>query len=282
MKKIIYWLLLLAGGLSLAACKKTEMMQFEGVEGVYFAVDTVVGGAKSYTHISNIRFIAYPDSVKEITARIKVMITGPVKDYDRPFVVEINPDSTTAQLGVQYAPLTQQLVIPANSTIGYVPVTLKRSADLQLATKTVGLRLVPNQYFGLSFPKWVALPVSGSTSLGSDSAYDASLHTIAVNDLMVQPAIWYGSIGTGNKDAGSWGAFTRKKIELIFVKFNVTYADFASAQTMPLVFANLITSEMTRYLINQFNAGTPVKEDDGRLMYFSGCPWTSVIGVPYP
>ncbi len=31
---------------------------------------------------------------------------------------------------------------------------------------------------------------------------------------------------------------------------------------MTLVLTNLIATEMTRYLVNQFNAGTPVKEDD--------------------
>ncbi|WP_282456759.1 hypothetical protein [Chitinophaga sedimenti] len=38
---------------------------------------------------------------------------------------------------------------------------------------------------------------------------------------------------------------------------NLTYADFASEQTMTLVLSSLISQEMSRYLVNQFNAGTP-------------------------
>ena len=49
-----------------------------------------------------------------------------------------------------------------------------------------------------------------------------------------------------------------------------------------LVLSALITNEMTRYLTDKFNAGTPVKEDDGRLMWVGSVPWTSTIGVPYP
>jgi MFS family permease len=130
-------------------------------------------------------------------------------------------------------------------------------------------------------------PLLGSlalgTSLGADTAFDASLHTINISDLMVQPAVWRGSVvAATNKETGSWGAFTRKKMELMCQLFNLKYEDFSSDATMSLVLSNLITTEMTRYLINQFNAGTPVKEDDGRLMWVGSVPWTSIIGVPYP
>jgi len=286
MKKIIYSLIVLAAGLALGSCKK-EMMNYEGMEGIYFAVrsgpDYAAPSSWPYHSYTNIEFVKYNSSVKELTANIKVMITGAVKDYDRPFLVEINPDSTTAQAGVHFLPLPETLVIPANSVEGYIPVTLKRTADLMTQAKKIGLRLIANEHFGLAFPEWKAIPDLGTSYVGADTAFDATLHTINVSDLMVQPTIWYGQVVAGTKkETGSWGAFTRKKIELMCKLFNLKYEDFGSSQTMTLLLTQLITQEMTRYLTDQFNAGTPIKEDDGRLMWVGAVPWTSYVGVPYP
>ncbi|THU38357.1 DUF4843 domain-containing protein [Niastella caeni] len=281
MKKIIYFLILL----SLASCKK-EMMGYDGVEGIYFAVTSGPSYASPsswpYRPYTNIEFVKQPASVKEYIANIKVMITGPVKDYDRQFTVEINPDSTTAQEGVHFLPIGETFIIPASAIYGYIPVTLKRTPDLAVANKKVGLRLIASEDFGIVFTNWKAIPGLGTNNLGPDTAFDASLHTINVSDLMVQPAVWRGSVVTAtNKETGAWGAFTRKKLLLMCQLFNLTYEDFGSDATMPLVLSNLITTEMTRYLVNQFNAGTPVKEDDGRLMWVGTVPWTSIVGVPY-
>ncbi len=43
--------------------------------------------------------------------------------------------------------------------------------------KRLGLRLVANDHFGLSFPEWKAIPGLGETTLGNDTAFDATLHT---------------------------------------------------------------------------------------------------------
>jgi hypothetical protein len=277
--------MVLVTGLSLASCKK-EMMNYEGMEGVYFSVRSgsvfIVPAGWPYRPYTNVEFVKQPAGATEYTANIKVTITGVVKDYDRWFRVQVVPDSTTAQAGVHYAPLAETYMVPANTIDGYIPVTLKRTKDLQTAGKKLVLQLVANEHFGLSFPEWKALPGVGEGSRGNDTAWDASIHTINVSDLWVQPQIWYGQVVSGtNKETGNWGAFTRKKLELMCQLFNLTYEHFGSNETMPLALANLIKAEMARYLIDKFNAGTPVKEDDGRLMWVSSVPWTSIVGVPY-
>ncbi|QEH41554.1 DUF4843 domain-containing protein [Chitinophaga sp. XS-30] len=284
MKRMIYGLLL-ALVLPLASCKK-EMMGYEGMEGVYFAVQSgpsyALPSSWPYRPYTNIEFVKYTADVQELTVNIKVMITGPVRDYDRPFKVAVNPDSTTAESGVHYQPVGETFTIPANEIAGYIPVTVKRTPDMAFGNKKIGLRLIANEHFGLAFPDWKAIPGLGESSLGTDTAFDATLHVINVNDLMVQPAVWRGSVvAATNRETGSWGAFTRKKMELMFQLFNLTYEDFSSETTMTLVLSNLITTELARYLVDQFNAGTPVKEDDGRLMWAGNVPWTSIIGVPY-
>lgn len=268
--------------LPLLSCEK-EMMDYKGIEGIYFAVQHGASYGNErvwpYQPYSDIEFVKLTED--ELTYQVKVMITGPVKDYDRPFKVEINPDSTTAVLGIHYNPLPQGLIIPAHAISANVPVTLKRTPDLEKELKTIGLRLVANEHFGLSFPEWDAIPGYTSSTGPITKEFDASLHTIRINDFMVQPAVWIGSIQEGNRESGQWGAFSRKKIELMCELMDLTYADFGSTTTMPSVRSGLLSSEGAKYLIERFNAGDPVLEDDGRLMFIGNVPWTSYIGVPW-
>ncbi|WP_295123219.1 DUF4843 domain-containing protein [uncultured Chitinophaga sp.] len=271
--------------LLLPSCTK-EMMEYQGMEGVYFAARSgpyyAAPDSWPYRPYTNVEFVRQPASVTELKISIPVMITGPMKTYDRPFVVEVNPDSTTAVEKVHYEAIERTFIVPANSIYGYIPVTLKRTPDMLTENKKIGLRLVANEHFGLAFPDWKAIPGLGTTSLGSDTAFDATLHTINVSDLMVQPTIWRGSVVVATKvETGLWGAFSRKKLLLMCQLLNLTYQDFDSDVTMSLVLSSLISQEMARYLVNQFNAGTPVKEDDGRLMWCGTVPWSSTIGVPY-
>ena len=149
MKRTIYSFVLLVAVMSLASCKK-EMMGYEGMEGVYFAQQWGLPTYSEfpYRSFSNVELVKLPGTVTEYTANIKVMFTGPVKDYDRYFKVEINPDSTTAVAGVHYAPLPESVLVPANAIEAYVPLVIKRAPDLQVASKKIGLRLLANDDFG--------------------------------------------------------------------------------------------------------------------------------------
>ncbi len=268
--------------LPIMSCEK-EMMDYEGVEGIYFAVQygSSYGNERvwPYQPSSNVEFVKLTGN--ETTYQVKVMITGAVKDYDRKFKVEINPDSTTAVLGVHYKALPEGLIIPAHAISATVPVTLMRTADLGTEVKTIGLRLVENENFKLSFPEWDAIPGYTASATPIIQEFNASLHTIRVNDFMVKPAVWIGSIQAENRESGQWGAFSRKKIELMCTLLDLTYADFSSTVTMPTVRSGLVASECAQYLIERFNAGDPVLEDDGRLMFIGNVPWTSYIGVPW-
>ena len=114
--------------------------------------------------------------------------------------------------------------------------------------------------------------------------FDASLHTLRIADFMVEPKVWVGTAVSpynGGYESGNWGAFSRKKLELICERFNLTYNDFMSNETMPSALQMLIYKSMSTYLIQCYNDKKPVLEEDGRLMWFSGCPWLSKVGVPW-
>ena len=217
------------------------------------------------------------------TLSVKVMATGPVKTYDRIFLVEVNPDSTDLTENVDYLPLTREGVIKAGESAAEVEVRLIRTDILQEKEQRLGLRLVANEYFSLAFPEWAALIGSHRTGPVYEH-FDASLHTLRIADFMVEPKVWVGTAVSpynGGYESGNWGAFSRKKLELICERFNLTYNDFMSNETMPSALQMLIYKSMSTYLIQCYNDKKPVLEEDGRLMWFSGCPWLSKVGVPW-
>ncbi|MDR0544230.1 MAG: DUF4843 domain-containing protein [Odoribacteraceae bacterium] len=281
MKTTRFYAAILAGAaLVLSSCER-ELMGYEGEEGVYFAVQHGASYGSEWTWpyqpYSNVEFIR--ETGDTVTKQFKVMATGPVKDYDRVFRVAINLDSTTARQGVDYELPGEDFVISANSSVGYVSILLKRTPGLQDSVKKIGLRLVENSFFSLAFPEWDAVPGLNSGTIVAK--FDASLHTINMNDFIVQPPVWTGSIQAGGREAGMWGAFSRKKLEMMCVRFSLTYNDFLNTTTMPTVLQGLIATTMSNDLIELYNQHTPVLEDDGRLMFFWECPWTSYIGVPW-
>ena len=101
MKRILYYIWILP--LMLSGCEK-DLMDYEGLEGVYFAVQwgDSWGSEKTwpYQPYTNVNFISLPGDTA--TLSVKVMATGPVKTYDRIFLVEVNPDSTDLTENVDY------------------------------------------------------------------------------------------------------------------------------------------------------------------------------------
>lgn len=281
MKKIILYISIIGLLNVLTACEKNQMMDYHGNEGIYFSVrhgnSSLNESGYPYQPYSLVEFVRInrPDTLLSI----KVQITGPTKDYDRPFTVEINPDSTTAEQGVHYEALPESLVIPAGAIEGEIPIRVFRTPDLQHDQRTIGLRLIKNKHFELAFPQWDALPELTSGTIVPE--FDASLHTIRLNDIMVEPEVWLGSLQDGNRESGLMGVFTREKMELLTDLFGVTYEDFMSEESMPLVRSVLIANDASQYLIERYNAGDPVLEADGRLMFIGSVPWTSYLGVPW-
>ncbi|WP_432712371.1 DUF4843 domain-containing protein [Pedobacter sp.] len=280
MKKILVYMILFQFAIIFMGCEK-EIMSYEGKEGVYFGVRH--GSPNSdqnkwpYQPYSNVEFIQIKKDVVEFP--VKVDISGPVKNYDRSFRVEVNPDSTTAILGKHYEAVQEFWTVRAGSSTATITVKIMRTPDLEDENKTLGLRLLPTKDFVLSFPEWNAIPaLNGGTIVAK---FDASLHTLRINDFMVTPGLWLGSLQAGNKEGGAFGIFTRKKMEFLTEYLGLTYEDFASSETMPLARVALIGADAAAILIERFNAKNPVLEADGRLMFFGSVPWTSIVGVPY-
>lgn len=264
-----------------SACKK-ELMSYNGIEGIYFSVrhgNTIQLSLNPYQPYTKVEFVK--TTKVDTTITLHVMVTGPTKPYDRPFNIEVITDSTTAEVNKHYSPIQLQHSIPANSHETYISIKLLRSADLKSTSKQLTIRLLPSDQLGLSFPHWDAIPGLTSNTGSILSGYDGSIHKILFDDVLAKPAIWSGLVLNQTLEAGNWGEFSEKKMLLMCEIMDLTYNSFESSETMPSILTSLITREMAAYLVERFNEGNPVLEEDGRLMYFSGVPWSSNIGVPY-
>lgn len=261
-------------------------MDYEGTEGLYFYVQKVPISGYGDTTLwsanatSLIEFTKMP--VVDTMLNLRVRVTGHVKDYDRAFEIRINKDSTTAVEGMNYEFNASDKVIKAGMHYADVPIRVLRAENLQKEELRVTVELLPNENFNLAFKKLYSLP--GTMPMDrKDEGHNPAFHSIYMNYLLVRPDAWVPGFEyeIGQTEGGLLGAFTEKKFNVISEVCKVTYDEFISKSTMPQIRIQVIQQQMKAYLINQFNNGTPVLEDDGRLMWVMEVPWQSIVGLPY-
>ena len=194
MKNIVYiaTLFLIIAGLS--GCEK-EIKDFDGEEGVYFYVqwgpdwfDTTYWAAQPYTKVEFIK-----KGVDELLLKIRVQMTGRVKDYDRKFRIVVDQDSTTAVKGENYLEFDEWQTIKGGWSYADVPVTVKNSEALDEVERNLVLRLLPSEDFTLAIPQWFDL----SGMLGNDSGkeeFDGTRHKIILNNFITCPKVWMLSL----------------------------------------------------------------------------------------
>ncbi len=282
MKKVLYALTLALVIFCVTSCEK-EVKDYDGREGVYFYVqygaewgDTTIWANQSYTPVEFMNV-----SGDHYDVKLRVMTTGNIKDYDRTFKVTVDKDSTTAVEGVDYEPFDEFQVVKAGYHYADFMIRLKRNEGIQTEERALVLKLEPTDDFEIGINWWGDVPGLWASDGGND--FDASMHKITMNDFLVRPARWIPAIdyAPGEAEGGLWGAFTRRKYDLICEKFNLTYDDFESEETMPNAKRTMIKDYFVNYLQELYDKGEPVLEEDGRAMWFMGVSWTSIVGQPW-
>ena len=282
MKKVLYALTLALVIFCVTSCEK-EVKDYDGREGVYFYVqygaewgDTTIWANQSYTPVEFMNV-----SGDHYDVKLRVMTTGNIKDYDRTFKVTVDKDSTTAVEGVDYEPFDEFQVVKAGYHYADFMIRLKRNEGIQTEERALVLKLEPTDDFEIGINWWGDVPGLWASDGGND--FDASMHKITMNDFLVRPARWIPAIdyAPGEAEGGLWGAFTRRKYDLICEKFNLTYDDFESEETMPNAKRTMIKDYFVNYLQELYDKGEPVLEEDGRAMWFWGVSWTSIVGQPW-
>lgn len=282
MKKLIYILTCLALWLGMSGCEK-ELKDYDGAEGVYFYVqwgaewgDTTKWANQSYTPVEFVNLVGDTTMVK-----IRVMTTGRTKAHDRTFRMVVDQDSTTAVMGEEYLGFDENQVVKAGTFYTDVFIPVMRSEILAKEQRELRLKLEATPDFAIGIQVWQQ--ISGMWSSEGAKEFDAFRHIIRMNDFIVKPPRWIGGIydQPGDTESGRWGVFSEKKYRLICDRFNLAYEDFTTEDKMPGAKQQVIQESMAAYLQELYDKKEPVLEDDGRLMWFMGVSWTSVVGVPW-
>lgn len=282
MKKILFFTIAAAALFSVSGCEK-EIESYSGDRGIYFSVRWGNAYEESrwpYWSYSNFDFVQYVDNT--VIAGVKVMITDVAVPYDREFTYEIDAAATTARAGVDYEVPDGVGIIPAGKVEGYATVTLNRTPEMETETVVVSLRLVANENFGLVFTTLIQPSGFNGTNLEIEEVVDASKHQLRIKDVLVKPKEWIGGLdGTTGAEFNLLGEFSPKKIKLLYELYDLTYADFMDSSVMTYGYMGVLGRRFGIYLTEQYRTGAPLVEDDGRLMWATGCKWSSYPGVPW-
>ena len=281
MKKIYPFFIALASIIFISVSCTKEMMDYKGPESIYFAVQNGYSYMSStgwpYVPFTNVEFVKTTED--EIVVNLLLRATGESKTYPRTVEFQVVADSTNAVEGVHYS-IPNSVTLEAGHTETYIPVTLKRTEEMKSEVIKLQIKLLANNDFSLIFQSW-----ENPEDLTSGTIYegfDDSRHNIICSDIIAKPANWIGSYDvTTMKEKSAFGEFSPKKFLLIQSVMGYTYRDFMSSETMTIGVQYAISRYMSNYLVGKYKAHEPVLEEDGRLMWFEYCPWSSFIGVPW-
>ena len=262
---------------AVSSCNKVELPDYSGMDAIFFDqqyngspneadFDTTVLEHKLYTPVS----FTKTDSHDSILS-IKVETTGYVRDYLRPFGVHIVADSTTAIQGDEFELLDDSYAILPGNNSTYVHVKVKFTERMYEERLQIQLGLDGGEHFQLPFGKsaFGDMPkryISATIDPVPESRnYDCSVHNIFVDCLYTEPKAWAGQPTADQY----WGEFSSKKflimLELVEPR-GWTALTFEDRATMPMGRQQIVSNLMGKYLRQQYDAGTPVIDEDGETL----------------
>lgn len=276
MKKMKYMLSLLLLLPFVSSCEK-EIMDYEGVDGLYFDAqwdnnpnintDTTWWIRQHYTLVNFAKSGGF-----EVEGVAKIAVSGSVKDYDRPisFKVVAETDSATAIEGVEYE-LLEKPYIPAGKNHTYLKYKFMRTERMTDSTVQLKVQLLPNEHFQLPFVE--VGYINGRFPNAAEDQYSdydhANVHSFFINNILVQPAGWHNS----------WGKYSKKKYELIlklaYQNTGWTNEHFEDRTKVQNGRAETMNRLVSAYLREQYKLGREywVLDEDGSMMWITGVSW---------
>lgn len=270
MKQLLkYMASLLLGTLLFTACSEEDIKTFNGqVAGIYlqrnssFTMDS--DGNITSQQYSDSTSLSFADSTAEVTRIITpltIKIMGYVTDYDRPFVLRVDEQASTAVRGVNFDFDEAACVIAAGTAQTYVPITLYRTPDLVTEERTYRIEfyLEPNEYFSVELEQYKNIEswaATGDTLCGTR-------YKVIYSEIYTEP--FYYSI-FGPDYFGDWSI---SKEQLINSLMGWTHNDWdnGTVQLGHLGYAALL---MRRHLQAAADSGNPIIDDNGQFMQLTG------------
>lgn len=262
MERLTKYLCMLSVLFMLNGCE-TDLMDYEGDAGVYFAVQypwpSGAGDSLQWelTPVTNVSFFLLDKQDSIIP--IRVQITGNAAAYDRYFKVVVVDTGTTAVAGHDFDPVAETQKIAANTHYTDMKIKLYKQADLSGTSRSLMLRLEETPDFRLPLGTWYPWPGQHkwAPSTGAEVVDISAIeHTIYISDVVMEPEGWF---------SGLLGKFTVKKFNLMCEMFGLTIDDF-SKTNMNSNRARAFGERFNAYLRAQKEAGNEILEDDGTPM----------------
>lgn len=189
-----------------------------------------------------------------------VRLAGDIADYDRPYVLKIDPEATDAIEGIDFDISENDFTIKAGTNSDNVRVKMLRTDRLLNNTFTVTFKLEPNEYFALAITEY-----KNSSGWNVEGPIqDATTYYIKFGEKYTCPNYW----STWGGDY--FGPFTGKKYAVLNTLMNWTaydwrYAGFSGFKIAIGKFP-FAADYMRRYLQDKADAGDPVYDEDGEYM----------------
>ena len=164
--------------LILQSCEK-ETMRYEGepgnISGIYFLYSstyTMSGGMRieHYQDSIEVTFAQVPANLEEMTVNLPVRVLGNLSDKERAFKVKVS--SGSAVEGIDYQPLQEEYVMPANKESTALPLVLLRTDKLKKEKLDIEAeKLVSGKGLVRVFINYARLPQFLNIYLGTGNEY---------------------------------------------------------------------------------------------------------------
>lgn len=236
-----------------SSCTKQGLNTYSATTNIYFTNNYTLS-----VDTSVITFAYSSATIKDSVVMIPVSAIGSVVNKDRPFKIIIS-DSSTAKASIHYEPIQDTFKIRAGRVVDTFKIKLKRTADLQTASVSIILKLIPNDNFNTDMQSKVINSITGATI-----SYVS--YKIYLNDNLTQPKYWLSTY---------MGTFSRKKVYATAAALNVSIAtmlDILQNNTGSTAISSQVFwgRSMQIYLNQQKAAGNPIYEDDGTTLMLMG------------
>ena len=258
------------------ACTEDAIDTFDREEcGIYFqygGIYTVGGTLEVYYDSLYFSFSNCGPEVKDTTLYTMVKTMGNVKDYDRPFTLTYNKETTTATEGAHFTIDQSTCVIPAGLAKAKVAVTLHRADDLLNNTVSLFLKLEDNEHFKVYFDTQNKYNYYGY----SDVSIRAREFVFTFGETYSEPYYWMFA----EDFLGPWSI---AKFQYFNNTLGINPADLdtAGSSESKVSYSRMAiyASILQKSLQAAADSGNPVLDDDGTFMQlgsayqvdYSGC-----------
>lgn len=265
-KNIAYIFVAAAIGCATASCSHDDLDSYSGPKAMLYIQEysgfDIYGNATGCTDHTDADFTKIQPEFALWTQSFQVRMAGEVVDYDRPYSLRIEADSTTAIEGVDFDIEQNEFMIKAGKASDVVRVRLHRNDRIKVERVRISFLLEPNEYFSIDIPEF-----KNTTSWSAEGKMmDATRYYFTMSEFYERPEVW----NNWNLDE-EFGPYSPKKFSVINTLFNWVYDDWThvgniATDKLILNFMPFYGLEFQRYLQKMADEGTPEREVDGSLM----------------